>query len=89
MRILSKIIIKDVSDNQCFVLDLEDDTDTYFKCVDVFAELMQPIHRLESFTQASLVAFLKTQYADVDEAQLTKDVDAFIQFLKEKNFVAE
>jgi hypothetical protein len=89
MRLLSKIIIKDFADNQCFVLDLEDESDTYLKCVDVFAELMQHIHRLENFTAQSLVEFLKTQYADVDEAQLAKDVEAFIVFLKEKNFVAE
>jgi hypothetical protein len=89
MRLLSKIIIKDFSEGQCFVLDLEDDSDAYFKCVDVFAELMQHIHRLENFTAQSLVEFLKTQYADVEEAQLSKDVDAFISFLKEKNFVAE
>ena len=89
MRLLSKVIVKDVSEVSCFVLDLEEEDDIYLKCEDVFAELMQHIHRLENFTDKSLVEFLKSKYADVEDAHLQRDVGAFIQFLREKKFLAE
>jgi predicted metal-dependent hydrolase len=89
MRLLSKVIVKDVSEFSCFVLDLEEEDDIYLKCEDVFAELMQHIHRLENFTEKSLIEFLKSKYPDVEDAQLQTDVRAFIQFLREKKFLAE
>ena len=90
MRLLSKVIVKDVSEFTCFVLDLEDDDDdTYLKCEDVFAQLIKHIHRSDDFTEKSLIEFLKTKYSDVEETQLQSDVTAFINFLKEKKFLAE
>ena len=89
MRLLSKVIVKDVSEYTCFVLDLEDDDDTYLKCEDVFAQLVKHIQRSEDFTVQSLIEFLKTKYSDVEETQLQSDAMAFINFLKEKKFLAE
>jgi hypothetical protein len=89
MRLLSKIIVKDVSEDTCFILDLEDDEDSYLKCVDVFAQLIKHIQHLENFTESGLLEFLKTKYADVQDSDLKRDVGAFITFLKEKKFLAE
>jgi hypothetical protein len=89
MRLLSKVIVKDVSADACFVLDLEEEDDVYLKCEDVFAELMQHIHRLENFTETSLIEFLKSKYPDVEDAHFQRDAVAFIQFLREKKFLAE
>lgn len=89
MRLLSKVIVKDVSEYMCFVLDLEDDSDSYLKCENVFAELIKYIQHLENFTEQSLIDFLKTKYSDVEDTDLQRDVKAFIQFLNEKKFLAE
>ncbi len=78
-----------MSEDNCFVIDLEDDSDVYLKCVDVFAQLIQHIQNQENFTEQSLVEFLSAKYPDVESALLQRDVGSFIQFLKEKNFLSE
>lgn len=89
MRLSSKVIIKDFSENNCFILDLEDENNAYLKCVDVFAELTQYSYKQENFTSKSLFDFLKSKYPDVEDSVLNRDVSSFINFLTEKKFLAE
>lgn len=89
MRLLSQVIIKDFSEVNCFVLDLEDENDVFYKCTDVFAELIQYINKQDDFDTNKLFNFLKTKYPDVEDPTLINDVDSFIRFLREKKFLSE
>lgn len=89
MRLLSKIVVKEFTEDNCFLVDLEDEEEVFYKCEDVFSELVQHIYTLENFTEDGLVAFLSDKYPDVEKEVLGNDVKSFISFLQEKNFLSE
>ena len=89
MRLLSKIVVKEFTEENCFLVDLEDEEEVFYKCEDVFSELVQYIYNLDDFSEDALVNFLKDKYPDVENSILAKDVKSFISFLQEKNFLSE
>ena len=89
MRLLSKVVIKDFSEVNCFVLDLEEEDDIFYKCTDVFAELIQYVYKLDDFNDTKLFEFLKDKHPEVEDSILNNDVGSFINFLREKKFLSE
>lgn len=89
MRLKSRVILKEYGKDSCYLVDLESEEETFFKCEDATAVMMKFIYKKPEFSQLQLIEILKSEYDGVTIETLSSDVQKFIDFLKEKDFVAE